>query len=166
MGSFWPQGLDIKDIAAPYEILGEAKRDWLAESNGVLSLAIQEREPDQGMEEFIIHLLHTPSDRSVALFSVVHQADNPYPARITLRETRIPMLLQKKRYSSKAMADFVTAAERGDALGTKWVSETPSEFRNHLSEVLNSTEIKSEIYGLLASTKVLDSSDDDDETPT
>ncbi len=164
MGSFWPKGIDIKDVAAPYEILQLANQDWLTESEGLLSLVIQEKEPEEGMEEFIVHALHIPSDRSVTLFSVTQLGDTPYPARITLRGDRIPIFLQKEYHRTKKgiLADANALYESKELIANKWVSETPADFRKHLSEALNSSETKSVVFSLLASIKGTDDSDEDE----
>ena len=86
MNGFWPDDLNIEDTASPLEIIESAKGEWSERSNGVLTLVIQEGESNNGNEMLIVHGKHVPSNRTVALFSVVHRPGSPYPARIQPRE--------------------------------------------------------------------------------
>jgi hypothetical protein len=96
----------------------------------------------------IVHAKHVPSNRTVTLFSVVHRADAPYPARIQPRNEELPNFL-KKTYFKSGVADLA-AQINGEVLTDNWVCDTPNEFRSRLEDVFDLGAVKSEILNLIA----------------
>lgn len=153
VSNFWPAGLNLEDTSNPIEILESANREWNEKSAGLLKLIIQEAESTTGNDMLIVHAKHIPSNRTVALFSVVHRHGAPYPAKIEPRENELPNFL-KRTYYQPGMDDLAAkfGGIRGHQVNNKWVSDTPSEFRSQLQEVFNLGTTKSEIISLVSGT--------------
>ncbi|MEM6839918.1 MAG: hypothetical protein AAF609_24160 [Cyanobacteria bacterium P01_C01_bin.120] len=151
MSNFWPKGLDLKDISSPHTILEAARQDWHEHSNGLLTLVIQETESEEGNAMLIVHAKHVPSNRTVTLFSVVHRADGPYPARIQPRNEELPNFL-KKTYNQSGTANLAKtlSALTAGTVTNPWVCDTPGEFRSRLEDVFDLGAVKSEILNLIA----------------
>jgi hypothetical protein len=166
MSSFWPDGFEISDTESPRDILNTAKEDWQKNSNGLMDLVLQDAESESGNPIIIVHAKHVVKNRTSMLFSIVHQPEQPYPVTIEPKGEKIPDFLQKSYYEpipqgSPLLADSILGTR---ILGTardlipkqvvnKWVSDTPSEFREKLSEVLNLGFIKREMLNLASSAK-------------
>ncbi len=151
MTSFWPTGLDMNDTSSPLEILESANQEWTENSEGLLTIIIQEAESTTNDHMLIVHAKHVPSNRTVTLFSVVHRHDAPYPARIQPRDDELPDIL-KKSYYRPGIADLGAgiANMAGRNITNKWVCDTPSEFRSRLSDAFNLGTLKSEILSLVS----------------
>ncbi|XCN72601.1 MAG: hypothetical protein Q3M24_20275 [Candidatus Electrothrix aestuarii] len=151
MSSFWPEGLSVSDTQSPYEILESAKEEWETASDGVLTLVLQESEPKDGIETITVHAKHIPSNRTSTLFSVAHRQKEFYPITIQPREKEeLPDILKKSYYQPGAGIGGVVLAtiREGKTVTNKWVSDTPSEFRQKLAEAFNLSVVKSAVLNL------------------
>lgn len=151
MSNFWPSGLDLNDTASPLEILKLAQEEWVKNSGGLLSLIIQEAESTAGNEMLIVHAKHIPSNRTIALFSIIHRRSAPYPARIQPRDIELPDTL-KKSYYQPGFGDLTVPSLRteGRQVVNKWVCDSPSEFRRELRNVFDLGFVKSEVLSLVS----------------
>jgi hypothetical protein len=159
MSNFWPTGIEISDTQSPREILNTAQEEWKTNSNGLLQLVLQDTQSQSGHSMIIVHAKHTVSNRTAALFSIVHQNGKPYPVRIQPEKEELPTFLKKSYDVPKSQLGLkVESVFLGKGLGglepafTQWVSDTPSEFRKKLSEVFNLGIIKREILNLVSNT--------------
>ncbi|MCI5165555.1 MAG: hypothetical protein D3903_05535 [Candidatus Electrothrix sp. GM3_4] len=179
MNSFWPEGLSVSDIQSPYEILENAREEWETASDGVLTLVFQKSEPEDGIETIIVHVKHVPDNRTVTLFSVIHRLNSPYPITIQPKQDRLPKIL-KKSYCipskssvfamemakvdcevNKTFGRPMSIKETQELITNKWVSDTPSEFREKLTEAFNLSVIKSAVLNLTSSASSEAQPDDD-----
>jgi hypothetical protein len=163
MSNFWPKGLELSDTQSPMGILETAKHDWDTNSNGALSLVLQEAKSTSGHHMIIVHAKHLTSNRTVTLFSVVHRPNAPYPATIEPKGDDLPTFL-KKSYYQPGFADSVGGSllQQGKTVNNSWVSETPSEFRRNLEQVFNLSTVKSEILSLVSSSQGVTNDGEDD----
>jgi len=166
MSSFWPEGIELDDIQSPIEILGDAQEEWKTNSNGIMDLVLQETESKSNNCLIIVHAKHLPSNRTATLFRVMYEPDKPYPARIYPEKNELPDFL-KRSYYKPGMADMsfplaITGMHQGRTISNELVSETPSEFRENLEEVLNLGIVKREILSLLSNdTEVTNNSNEE-----
>ncbi|NEQ47341.1 MAG: hypothetical protein F6K00_28915 [Leptolyngbya sp. SIOISBB] len=151
MASYWPKGVDLKDISSPRTILESAQQEWVDHSDGLLTLIIQDTQSTDGDAMLVVYAKHMPSNRTVTLFSVVHRTDAPYPARIQPRNEELPNFL-KKTYTRSDAADLdkVVRQMTANTIVNTWVCDTPSEFRSRLEDVFDLGTVKSEILNLIA----------------
>lgn len=152
MSKFWPSDININDIQSPKQILKIAQKEWEDESNGVMTLDLQDTQSKSGNSMVIVYAKHIPSNRTSTLFSVIHRPNNPYPVTIQLQNQDLPDYL-KKVYISPALTELVTSVRKVNSLqgySNPWVSETPAEFREKLAEVLSDGSIKGQILNLVA----------------
>ncbi len=181
MSSFWPEGLSVSDVQSPYEILEIAREEWETISDGVLTLVLQRSESEDGNAIITVHAKHIPTNRTAALFSVIHRLKEPYPVIIKpKKEKDIPRFLKKSYYidrHSLSLADDLAAetAKKSMEIKTgvtrkkrereivtnKWVSDTPSEFRENLADAFNLSGVKAIVLNLTSSKA--QSGDDDNE---
>lgn len=174
MSSFWPEGLSVSDVRVPYEILEAAREEWETASNGVLTLVLQKSESEDGIETITVHAKHIPSNRTVTLFSVIHRQKEFYPVTIQPREKeKLPSILKKSYYQPKSqgigigLGVVMKATQREEKTVTKkftnkWVSDTPSEFTEKLTEAFNLSVVKSAVLNLASSKGAKSTSVDDD----
>jgi len=155
MPSFWPSGLELSDTATPMSILLAAGEEWKTTSEGLLELIMQTGETESGNDIILVHAMHTPSNRTASLLSVVMRSGLAYPARLQPNEEDLPNFF-KKSYSRPANPVGITAIQ--NILNTiptfeenKWVAETPSDFRRQLADAFNLGGTKSIILNLVAS---------------
>ncbi|MDU9047873.1 MAG: hypothetical protein Q3M30_03420 [Candidatus Electrothrix sp. Rat3] len=159
MNIFWPEGLSVSDVRSPYEILESAREEWETASDGVLTLVFQESEPNDGIETITVHAKHIPSNRTVTLFSVIHRLNEPYPVAIQPREEKNLSNILKKTYRQPRFGSMVAIAKvasvsedkKDRARRNEWISDTPSEFRNKLTEAFNLSVVKSAVVNLTTS---------------
>jgi hypothetical protein len=163
MSSFWPDGFEISDTESPRDILNTAKEDWQKNSNGLMDLVLQDAESESGNPMIIVHAKHVVKNRTSMLFSIVHQPEQPYPVTIEPKGEKLPTFLQKSYYEpstqlQQAFATVSVMARRDQSpkqvvkqVVNRWVSDTPSEFREKLVEVFNLGFIKREILNLASS---------------
>jgi hypothetical protein len=159
MSSFWPDGFEISDTESPRDILNTAKEDWQKNSNGLMDLVLQDAESESGNPMIIVHAKHVVKNRTSMLFSIVHQPEQPYPVTIEPKGEKLPDFLQKSYYEpipkgSPLLAGSIAVIGRDmipKQVVNKWVSDTPSEFREKLSEVFNLGFIKREMLNLASS---------------
>ena len=169
MSNFWPEGLSVHDIESPYSpytILKNAREEWETISDGVLTLVLQSSESEDSNAIITVHAKHIPTNRTAALFSVIHRLNEPYPVTIRPRNENIPNFLKKSYQVSwtsagsaaaKVVAEFEAinnpmSIEKSQKLITnKWVSDTPSEFTEKLTEAFNLSVVKSAVLSLASS---------------
>jgi hypothetical protein len=168
MSSFWPDGLEISDTQSPKDILNTANEEWQKNSDGILELVLQDAESESGNSMIIVHAKHVVNDRTATLFSIIHQPEKPYPVTIKPeKEESLPEFLRKSYdtinvHGSLNTRQAKTIQESVQALTSlpflrvvnKWVADTPSEFREKLSEAFNLGIIKREILNLASSTGI------------
>lgn len=154
MTSFWPLGMDLRDVQTPHEILKQAQLEWKERSEGLLGLIIQETETTTQEPMLIVHAVLVPTNRTVELFSVVHRIDSPYPARIQPRENALPDFLKKKHYEPGIADLHEPMVLTGREVTNKWVCDTPSEFRDQLRQVFELGTVKSDVLNLVSSNKL------------
>ncbi|MCI5220789.1 MAG: hypothetical protein D3914_16745 [Candidatus Electrothrix sp. LOE2] len=155
MNIFWPEGLSVSDVQSPYEVLETAREEWETASNGVLTLVLQRSKSEDGKTMIItVHAKHIPSNRTAALFSVIHRLNESYPITIRPREEgQLPNILRKSYYQP-GMNDYnerISGESVGGTVTNKWVSDTPSEFREKLTEAFNLSEVKAAVLNLTSS---------------
>ena len=161
MTDFWPGDLDLNDTQSPEQILNEAQHDWDSGSKGLLALLLQPATSKSGNSMIIVHAKHVPSRRTATLFTVVYRPEKPYPATIQPKGEEIPSFLKKSRETGFG-AIGATMQAAVEAATNPWVSETPSEFRTKLREVLNLGTVKSEVLNLLVETTEPDADEEAD----
>jgi hypothetical protein len=167
MSNFWPKGIEIKSRQSPIQILETAQKDWVKNSDGELTLLLQEAKSESGNNIIIVHAKHVPTNRIIQLFSVIYRPTSPYPATIEPKQDDLPDFL-KKSYYQPSKAGLATRQARiaemdrgslgrikgpmeveGKEVKNTWVSEEPSEFREKLEQVFNLGIVKSDIMNLL-----------------
>ena len=159
MSSFWPVDLELTDTQSPREILKAAQEDWITSSNGVIELLLKDSEAKSGHSMLLVYAKHVPSNRTAALFTVLHRVDQPYPVTIQLEDRELPNFLKKSYHLSGKAPSNITSFEDysrvlGDLQGqvsNEWVSDTPTEFRRKLKEAFNQGTVKTEILNLVSS---------------
>lgn len=169
MSKYFPAGLELNDTKTPLEILEEAKLDWQEESDGLVTLIFQITKSGRGDDMILVHAKHVPSNRTASLFSLISRQKNPYPVSIQPKDEELPDFL-KKSYTShsalgRALSVSTAASMQAITVTNKWVSETPSEFRNKLSEAFNLGIIKSEVLNLVTGS-IIDSKSTATEEPS
>jgi hypothetical protein len=158
MSRFWPDGIELSDTESPRDILNTAKEDWQKDSNGLMDLVLQDTESESGNPMIIVHAKHVVKNRTSMLFSIVHQPEQPYPVTIEPKVEKLPPFLQKSYYepipqSSQMLAGPIAVRDQSPKqVVNKWVSDTPSEFREKLTQAFNLGFIKREILNLASST--------------
>lgn len=162
MSKYFPVGLKLDDTQTPMEILQDARIDWETESNGLVTLILQTAKSKGDDDMILVHAKHVPSNRTVSLFSLVYRPGNPYPVRIQTKDDELPKFLRKSYYEpgfAGVLGIAAAASVQGRTVTNEWVSETPSEFRNKLSEVFNLGIVKSEVLNLVAGSATAGSKD-------
>ena len=150
MNSFWPSGLEVDDVSSPMEILEAARSEWDDKSGGVLTLILEETESQGGYPLINVHAEHNPTQRTVALFSVIHQKRELYPATIKPKSQYLPPFLRKEYYDPGLLeVDIDDGGMTGRTVTNDWVSETPSEFRENLEDAFNLPYVKTAMFNLL-----------------
>jgi putative intracellular protease/amidase len=155
MSDYWPDGIDLNDVASPLEILKEAAKGWSEKSGGTVELLIQPATSKSNYDMLLVHGKHVPSGRTVSLFSVVYRPGAPYPARLQLDDEDLPDLFKKVYYQPGpltimgAMASMAGNTE-GRQVTNKWVCDVPSEFRTKLRNAFNEGGVKTKILNLIA----------------
>ncbi|MCI5164332.1 MAG: hypothetical protein D3917_20450 [Candidatus Electrothrix sp. AX5] len=180
MSSFWPEGLSISDIQSPYSpysILENAREEWETISDGVLTLVLQSSESEDSNAIITVHAKHIPTNRTAALFSIIHRLKEPYPVTIRPRNENIPNFLKKSYQLSRTSAGSavtkvvaeleainnpMSIKKTQELITNKWVSDTPSEFRKKLADAFNLSVIKSAVLNLTSSVSSESQSEDDD----
>lgn len=147
MSHYWPSGLELSDTQSPKEILKVAQEDWHTNGNGVVELILQDAKSESGNSMIIVHAKHVPSNRTCRLFSIVHRPNTPYPVTIQPEDDDLPSFLRKTSIPSRDELDQIIA---GTAWNNKWVSDTPAEFREKLSEMFNRGVTKSLVLNLIS----------------
>jgi len=165
MGNFWPSDLDLTDTQSPREILEAATADWHTNSDGVMTLVLQDATSKSGNPMIIVHAKHVPSNRTTKVLSVIHRPDNPYPVAIQLEDENLPDFLKKSytRPSPAGVAVSVAEFIAEHQVSNRWVSETPAEFRKKLAEAFNQGVVKSRILNLISYTPDTPEAPDDDD---
>lgn len=154
MSNYWPSGLNLSDTQSPREILEVAQEDWYTNSEGIMTLVLQDAESELGNPMIIVHAKHVPSNRTARLLSIVSRPDNPYPVTIQPEVENLPNFLKKSySYTTPGLQDIAKGvnsmmATKHNSVTNNWVSETPSEFREKLAEVFNLGSIKSKLVNL------------------
>jgi hypothetical protein len=154
MSEFWPSGLEMTDSLSPREILGEADREWTDRSGGVLRLVVQETVSTSKNQILIVHARHVPTNRTIALFSIVHRPLAVYPVSIQPKDDQLPGFLRKSYYEP-GIADLNLSATnilapKGRHITNEWVCDTPSEFRSKLRQAFNQETVKSDLITLMS----------------
>lgn len=153
MSDFWPNGLDLSDTQSPMEILRVAQKDWHQKSEGIMELVFQDATTTSGNTMIIVHAKHVASNRTSTLFSIVHRPNNPYPVRIQLEaNNNLPDVLKKTYPKSTITSAIELIGNARQTISNPWVSDTPPEFREKLSEAFNDGSIKSIILNLALDT--------------
>jgi hypothetical protein len=159
MSSFFPSGIDVRDISSPKELLDDAKREWVSKTVGEMTLDFDSNSAD-GMAITCVRAIHVQSRRSANLFCVGHRPESPYPATIEPEDDDLPNVLRKSYYQSgspgfntfgAAAVAALSGATEGRFVKNDWVAETPAEFRQLLTKIFNSGYVKSVVYNLIAS---------------
>lgn len=151
MSEYWPDDIDLEDVSNPFEILSEASQQWKTDSGGRVELVIQLAESKTGNKMYIVHARHVESNRTSTLFSVVHRPDTPYPVRIQPRENELPDFLKKNYHKRSPHAELMNLTSTAEQeIHNRWVSDTPSEFRDKLRDAFNLGSVKSEVFSLFA----------------
>ena len=156
MSDFWPKGIEIKNRQSPMQILETAQKDWAKNSDGELTLLLQEAKSESGNDMIIVHAKHVPSDRIIKLFSVIYRPNSHYPATIQPKKDDLPNFLKKSYYKPGPLDDIIRSQQTtipflpGQQVKNTWVSENPSEFREKLEQVFNLGIVKSDILNLLS----------------
>ena len=168
--SFFPRDLEIVNVQSPLDILSEAKNEWDAEGQGVITLLVVEGRsttPDIVYACIRVYAQHIPTERIEYLLTVIHVCDKPYPARIELVKEDIPANLRKERFvpamrGGLVSSDFferVNKAAPAHTVSEEWVCQSPGEFRKQLAKALTRGSVKSAITNIIAaSTTDTDSS--------
>jgi hypothetical protein len=177
MSSFWPEGVELSDTQSPKDILKTAQEEWQTASDGILDLILQDAESKSGNSMIIVHAKNVATNRTATLFSIVHEPKKPYPLTIQLEKENLPTFLKKSYYTKdsqfpvglQAILDydpiqqfnarpnpFANRTSRLDVkpVVNKWVSDTPSEFREKLSEAFNLGIVKRVILNLAAANSI------------
>lgn len=155
MSKYFPVGLKLDDTQTPMEILQNAQLDWETESGGLVTLILQTAKSKDGDDMILVHAKHVPSNRTVSLFSLVCRTGNPYPVRIQPKDNELPKFLRKSYHEpgfASALSIAAAVNVQGHTVTNEWVSDTPAEFRNKLSEVFNLGIVKSEVLNLVVGT--------------
>jgi len=157
MSEYWPEGIELGDIASPIDILNSAKEQWEAESNGVLTLVLHEAESTDGNIFVEVHAKYIPTDQTITLFAIVYRPGSPYPSRIQPSDEELPDYF-KKSYKRSGIADIATivGAASTTEVTNQWVCDTPGEFRVKLKSVFNLGTLKSQIVSLISRPKLSD----------
>ncbi len=162
MSNFWPKGIEIKNRQSPMQILETAQKDWAKNSEGELTLLLQETQSESGNSMIIVHAKHVPTDRISTLFSVIYRPNSPYPATIEPKKDDLPNFLKKSYYQpnhtqmatrlkvDENVRKYVEMVSEGKEVKNTWVSDEPSEFREKLEQVFNLSIVKSDILNLLS----------------
>lgn len=167
MSIFWPKGIEISDTQSPMQILETAQEEWNLNSDGLLTLVLQDAKSKAGNDMIIVHAKHIPSNRTITLFSVVYRPNTPYPATIQPKEDELPNYLKKSYYlenhpedarlieqeiKKRSMMDpsISRAVPEKKQVNNIWVSDDPSEFREKLEQVFNLGIVKADILNLLS----------------
>jgi hypothetical protein len=161
MSSFWPDGVEISDTQSPKDILNTAQEEWQKASDGILQLVLQDTKSESGNSMIIVHAKNVASNRTATLFSIVHQPEKPYPVTIQPEKEDLPTFLKKSYYEetppsgwlgspTTSIHTFINGSPKLDIkqVVNKWVSDTPPEFREKLSEAFNLGIVKREILNL------------------
>lgn len=168
--SFFPHDLEIVNVQSPLDILSEAKNEWDAEGQGVITLLVDEgrsTESDIVYAWIRVYAQHIPTERIENLLTVIHVCDKPYPARIDLVKEDVPAVLRKERLVPAKRPGLMTAgllqtlseAIPAHTVSEEWVCQSPGEFRQQLAKALTRGSVKSAITNIIAaSTKDTDSS--------
>ena len=168
--SFFPHDLEIVNVQSPLDILSEAKNEWDAEGQGVITLLVVEgrsTESDIVYAWIRVYAQHIPTERIENLLTVIHVCDKPYPARIDLVKEDVPAVLRKERLVPAKSPGLMTAgllqtlseAIPAHTVSEEWVCQSPGEFRQQLAKALTRGSVKSAITNIIAaSTKDTDSS--------
>jgi hypothetical protein len=155
MSNFWPKGIEISDTQSPMQILETAQEEWINNSDGVMTLVLQEAKSKGGNDMIIVHAKHLPSNRTVTLFSVVYRSKQPYPATIEPKDDDLPDYLKKSYYKQSPTEKLINGSiggvsYQGQQVKNTWVSDAPSEFRENLEQVFNLSIVKSDLLSLLS----------------
>jgi len=168
MSSFWPEDITIEDTRSPKEILEEAQIDWEENTDGIMSLVLQDSDSGTGSSMLIVHATHLPSNITAELFSVVWRSGFPYPSAIQPRkEDDIPQFL-KKKYSVKVknpnsigglvrsntgLTGMLAEEETYKTVENHWVADTPVEFEQKLASAFKLASVKRIVLNLAAKGK-------------
>lgn len=154
---FWPEGLSIKDMRSPRQIILEANEDWVSKSEGVLTLGLEEAVTDNsGNSSMNVFANNTTNHNTIVLFKIHQRVNLTYPVAIQLREEDLPNHLKKSYYSHSVKSAFGQAGAisqmfgEGQLIKNEWVSDTPTEFRKHLEKALNTSYVKRAILSLFS----------------
>ncbi|QGJ70949.1 Hypothetical protein PBC10988_26520 [Planctomycetales bacterium 10988] len=160
MSSFWPSGIELKNIQSPIEILKEAQRDWDSNSDGILNLVLNtiKVEGINGLlieMRIIVDIKHIPSNRTATVFTVLHRQNSPYPVSIILEEEELPDILRKSytvsgRKGIETVLESVRGTKETITVNNEWVADTPLEFRENLQKVFNRSYLKSMVTNLIS----------------
>lgn len=154
MSNFWP-GIDLKDTKSPLEILNDAKEDWEKNSNGAMTLVLQQATTTNGNNMIVVHARHLPSARTGAILKVVHRPASAYPVTIYPEDDGIPDFLKKTYYDPgfdvfAGMIPPSIGKVPPRTVTNEWVAETPAEFRAKLKLAFGLGTAKSIILNLAA----------------
>ena len=166
MNNFWPEDVSVDDTSSPYDILESAREEWEAETEGEMTLELQQGESKNGHKMVIVHAKHVPSNRTATLLEIVHRQSEPYPVTIQPREEELPDILKRERYQP-GLREIGVPADlsplEGRKIKNEWVSDTPSEFREKLSKALHLSAVKTAILGLACEASDAAPEDEEDE---
>ncbi len=181
MSSFWPKGVELNDTQSPRDILKTAQEEWQIASDGILDLILQDAESKSGNSMIIVHAKNVATNRTATLFSIVHQPEKPYPVTIQPEKEDLPTFLKKSYYDESTLNKLSKGSELEKMIRTSallpiqravdldvkpvvnnWVSDTPSEFRNKLSEAFNLGIVKREILNLAAANSITANNNSED----
>lgn len=161
MSGFWPKGLDLSDTRSPLDILQDAREEWEKTSAGILTLVFQEVTSQSGNKMIVVHAKHVPGNRTTTLFSVMHRPRDPYPVTIELERDDLPDVLKKTYYKPGVELGLSLTSMAGRTITNEWVSDTPAEFRNKLTQVFNLGSIKQVVLSLVSHSPAPEGSDSD-----
>lgn len=153
MNEFWPEGLSLKDLISPYEMLRLAQQEWEQKSDGAMVLVLERDRSEDGHTVIIVYARYIPSNRTASLLKVIHRQSVPYPVTIHPRSENLPAFLKRSHYQPgigdfSGVAGIMREATKGRTVTNRWVSDTPSEFREKLAEAFNLSDVKTAILGL------------------
>lgn len=162
--SFFPSDLEIINAQSPLDILSEAKDEWDAKGQGVVTLLVDEGRStlrshgDIDVTLIRVYALHIPTERVESLLTVIHVSGKPYPARINPEKEDIPAYLRKERFVPAKKAGLmppsilqsISEAIPAHTVTEEWVCESPEEFRRQLAKALTLGHVKSAITNIIA----------------
>lgn len=149
----WPTDLATQEVLTPYEILSEQADFLTARMNSVLAGRVQV----SNLEDRVVlgfEVVSPKIDKTVRIFAVEHQPDNPYPAHIAIVLGPLPSYLQPTRIVPRVPGLLESIQPTTDrVVENPWVASSPREFTEKLGTMLSRPEVKAAVLSLLKQTQ-------------